>query len=491
MHPLRDYPLNGGRRDISVNEVIEAMGRRTPDHTVAQRRFRFAFILIAAQGTQPSAADLSKLDALRQQFESYFAKASSNNATADTSLKRSLELSLFPATGLVPDTTVSATLTVSSALASDLTIQLQAPGGNATVPASVRIPAGAASAGFSVTAVRPGVQEITATPADSSYETAVARVQVADAGLLRLAGVSGHNQIASGSEPLPEPIVVKLTDVNNLSYPGARIVASASTGGSVSPAGGVTDALGQAAFRWSPGGASETQLQLAVERYPSVSLVIRAGSGVPVASEVLNAASFEPGVAAGGLGMVKGANLAGGQTASASYPWPTTLAGVRVQLNGTALPVFYASDTQVNFYVPQGAGHGSSTITVITPSGAQATATVEVKTVQPAIFSGAVFRSGTTSSATTTPVRAGDFVEIYCTGLGPTQASGGYQQTILTPTVFIGAVPVRPVFSGLMPGAEGVYQLNVQVPAGVAAGQLPVVITVNTVRSNEVMIRVE
>ena len=41
-------------------DVIEAKGRRTPDSTVAQRHFRFAFILVVAPGTQPSAADLAQ-----------------------------------------------------------------------------------------------------------------------------------------------------------------------------------------------------------------------------------------------------------------------------------------------------------------------------------------------------------------------------------------------------------------------------------------------
>ena len=48
--------FDGNRLNISVNDVIQAMGRRTPDHTVAQRRFRFGFILVVPPGSQDSAS---------------------------------------------------------------------------------------------------------------------------------------------------------------------------------------------------------------------------------------------------------------------------------------------------------------------------------------------------------------------------------------------------------------------------------------------------
>ena len=65
--------------------------------------------------------------------------------------------------------------------AADLTVAFQAPNGNAKLPASVTIPAGASSASFPVSGLRAGVEEVTAVPGDATYETAFARVQVADA----------------------------------------------------------------------------------------------------------------------------------------------------------------------------------------------------------------------------------------------------------------------------------------------------------------------
>jgi uncharacterized protein (TIGR03437 family) len=466
LHPLRNYGFDGTRHNVSIADIVQAMGRRTPDYTVAQRRFRFAFILIVPQGTEPTAAEVAKLETFRQQFEALYASASSNNGFADTALRRSVKLSLYPAAGLAPGASISATLAVTTPPAADLVFQLQATKGFAALPATARIPAGASSASFTISAVKPGVEEFSAVPSDSAYETTAARIQVADASQLKLVAVSG---------PTSDPIVVRLTDANNLNYPGARIVATTSAGGSVTPAAAITDATGLASFRWMPGSAAVNELQLALDGSPSVSLTMTAGSAVPVISSVVNAASFDPGVAPGMLAAITGANLAGGQ----------------VLLTGASLPVSYSGDRQINFYVPQSVSLGSATLTVLTPSGASATVSVQVNAVEPGIFPGAVLRAGTAISAVTTPVSAHDYIEIYCTGLGPTQLAGGLQQTILTPTVFLGAIPVQPIYSGLVPGVQGLYQIDVQVPDGLAPGPQSVIVSVSPAHSNQVSILVQ
>jgi len=491
LHQYSGFAFNGTRHNVALGDVIQAVGRRTPDYTVAQRRYRFAFLLIVPQGSAPSAADLVQVDGYRQQFESFYARASSNHAVADTSLKRSLRLSWFPAAGVVAGTATTASLTVATPPASAMTVQILAPNGYAQVPASITIPAGAASATFAVSGLKAGVEEVSAIPADPSYETAVARVQVADATLLKLVTVTGDEQVSASSAPLPDPIVVRLTDVNNLAYAGARIVASPSNGGSVTPPAAITDEQGRATFHWTPAVAALNQLQLALDDSPGVSITLSAGAAVPVATAVVNAASFAAGIAAGALETIGGVHLAAGRTATADYPWPTTLAGVQVLLNGAPMPLLYVSDAQINFYVPPGASLGSGSLTVVPPSGTQATVPVNVATLAPGIFPGAILLAGTATSALTTPVYAGDTIEIYCTGLGPTRAAGGLETTALTPTVFIGATPVQPIFSGLAPGFVGLYQVNVQVPSGLAPGAQPVLISVSLAHSNSVNILVQ
>ena len=267
---------------------------------------------------------------------------------------------------------------------------------------------------------------------------------------------------------LRDPIVVRVTDGNGLRHPGVRVAAAASPGGSVTPAAALTTAAGLASFTWTPGAAATNQLRLSIDALPSVALTLEAGSAVPVATALVNAASFESGLAAGAIETILGANLAGGQTDTAGSQWPTTLAGVRVLLNGLAVPLLYVSDAQINFYLPADIPLGPAILKVMTPSGAIASAGGTVASAQPGIFPGAILHAGTAISAVTSPVRAGEFVEIYCTGVGPTRTVDGLQSTVSTPTVFFGSIPVRPVYSGLAPGYSGLYQINVQAPTGLA-----------------------
>jgi uncharacterized protein (TIGR03437 family) len=493
LHPLKNVTFGGTAVKIGMDDLIAVEGRRTPDSSVAQRRYRFAFILVVGQGTQVPAADVTQVDTYRQQFEGFYAAASSGNGSADTTLKRSLKLSLFPAAGVLTGGSGMATVTLQTPPAADMAVQLAAPKGSAQLPGSVKIAAGTTTAAFAFTGLKTGVEEVQATPPpDMNYETAYARVQVADAAVVKLVAVAGDRQVANSAGPLADPIVARVTDVNNLPYPGVRISAADSGGGSVQPAAAVTDAGGQAAFHWTVGGAARNQLKLTLDGAPSVGLTLSAGSTVPVATGVVNGASFVGGMAPGTLQTVTGVNLAGGRTVAApGYPWPASLGGVSVLLNQTALPLLYVSDTQVNFYVPQDAALGAAALTVITPSGAQTVTSVNLNLVQPGIFNGAVLHAGTAVSAAATPVRTGDFVEIYCTGLGKTSGTGGLPVTELTPTIFFGATPVRAAFAGLAPGYIGLYQVNAQVPPGLTPGQVPLVISVNQAHSNEAQILVQ
>ncbi|HWB82905.1 MAG TPA: hypothetical protein VG675_02110 [Bryobacteraceae bacterium] len=491
LHPLRGFGFDGVRKDVAVQDIIQAEGRRTPDDTVAQRHFRFAFILVVAAGSQPSADDIAQIDTYRRQFETFYAQASSNNATAGTSLKRSLKLSLEPAGGVVAGGTGPATVTIQTPSAADLTVQFQTPNGDAQFPAAITIPAGSTSANLAFTGLRPGVEDVTATPLDNLYETAFARVQVAGASVLTLLPVSGDQQVSTGNAPLPDPVVVQLTDVNRLAYPGARVNATVSAGGSVTPASVLTDAQGRASFRWTPGTGSSNQLLLSLESAPSVTLALHAGSAVPTITGLWNAASFDAGVAPGSLATITGVNLAGGQTATAPYPWPAKLAGVHVVFNGEDLPLLYVSDSQINLYIPADVPVGTGTLTVTTPSGAQSTTSTAISAVAPGIFSGAVLVAGTGKSAAITPVHAGDYVEIYCTGLGPTRAAGSFEEMILPPTVFIGGAPAVVTYSGLAPGFAGLYQVNAQVPPGLAPGPQTVLLSVALSHSNNAAITVQ
>ncbi len=124
-------------------------------------------------------------------------------------------------------------------------------------------------------------------------------------------------------------------------------------------------------------------------------------------------------------------------------------------------------------------------------AGLKVSATINLVSAQPGIFSGAVVHADTGASALNTPVGAGDYIAIYCTGLGPTKVSSGLARTIVTPTVYLGATAVTPSYSGLAPGFVGLYQVDVQIPPGLSSGTLPLVITSGSAYSNEVKIAVQ
>jgi uncharacterized protein (TIGR03437 family) len=98
------------------------------------------------------------------------------------------------------------------------------------------------------------------------------------------------------------------------------------------------------------------------------------------------------------------------------------------------------------------------------------------------------------------PAHAGDTVQIYATGLGPVsntpQTGAGAVASPLSAlignaTATIGGVAAPVGFAGLAPGFIGLYQVNVQVPPGVTAGDaVPVILSAGGAASNTVTISV-
>jgi uncharacterized protein (TIGR03437 family) len=99
------------------------------------------------------------------------------------------------------------------------------------------------------------------------------------------------------------------------------------------------------------------------------------------------------------------------------------------------------------------------------------------------------------------PAKIGEFISIYCTGLGDVtnrpglgsqSPSNPLARTLLMPTVTIGGVTATVAFSGLAPGYVGLYQVNVQVPDTAPTGPaVPMVLTIGGVASNTATIAVE
>ncbi len=76
----------GNRKDLAVQNVIWAMGKRKPDHTRAQRQFKQAFILVTNNmATAGTTAEL--LEQRRRQFTETFYRATRYLARIDTTLQ--------------------------------------------------------------------------------------------------------------------------------------------------------------------------------------------------------------------------------------------------------------------------------------------------------------------------------------------------------------------------------------------------------------------
>jgi uncharacterized protein (TIGR03437 family) len=245
----------------------------------------------------------------------------------------------------------------------------------------------------------------------------------------------------------------------------------------------------------------------------------------PAIASVLNSASFNAGgaVAPGSIVSVFGANFGAKDLLTV---FPSTLEnGVSVLFNGKPAPLFAlaASVGQINVLVPGELGtSGTADVTVQGPNGASAAQTVRLAAAAPGIFSyndplvltrrNAVAVTANTAwiampltlatsmqlptncsalgaaALCAQPAHPGDLLSIYATGLGKATPNGDpsaaalptgsvappdghpLYQTVATPTVTIGGQAATVQFSGLVPGNAGLYQVNVQIPAGVAVG---------------------
>ena len=131
-HPARGVTFDGVRRDIAIGEVIRAMGRRTPDDTVAQRRYRFAFILILPPGRRAVRRRHGDDRELPAAVRKLLRESDRPIApSADTSLRRSLKLSLFPSAAVLEGGSGTATITVQTAPAVDTPVSFQTVNGDA------------------------------------------------------------------------------------------------------------------------------------------------------------------------------------------------------------------------------------------------------------------------------------------------------------------------------------------------------------------------
>lgn len=85
-HPLDGVTCEVRPEAFTLADIVDANGPRVPDAAASPKTHRFAFVLVLANGTAPSALDLAKLGAIRAAWPAYFAAATGNRGTADVTL---------------------------------------------------------------------------------------------------------------------------------------------------------------------------------------------------------------------------------------------------------------------------------------------------------------------------------------------------------------------------------------------------------------------
>jgi uncharacterized protein (TIGR03437 family) len=248
-------------------------------------------------------------------------------------------------------------------------------------------------------------------------------------------------------------------------------------------------------------------------------------SNLPSTGAIVNAASYAGGsLAPGSIISLFGSNIVSQAAGATSVPLPTSIQGASLLVGGSAVPLFYAGNGQINAQLPfQLNAYGQTQVLLQVAVGNQlaistSPLTILMGAVQPAIFSinasgagqGAIqiantstfaAPSGSITGASASPAAIGQYVTIYCTGLGgvsnPPAAGAAslaspLSSVLVTPTVTIGGQPAPVSFAGLAPSFVGLYQVNVQIPPGVASGNaIPLVVSQNGVVSNTVTLAIQ
>jgi uncharacterized protein (TIGR03437 family) len=254
------------------------------------------------------------------------------------------------------------------------------------------------------------------------------------------------------------------------------------------------------------------RMDLAAATGNGVNVLLGAMTSVPSinAGGIVNAASFRPGpVAAGSIVTAFGTFPASSESAAGS-PLPTSLAGLSIQFGDVFIaPLFSVSANQVNFQVPWGVYIGLP-ISAMLNGQLGAGQAISFAEFAPGIFStnsqgtgqGAILDAAYGLVDAANPATAGaSIVQIFCTGLGAVtnQPADGaaalsdpLSMTLAPPVVMIGGASASVQFSGLTPGAVGLYQVNALVPVGSSKGAaVPVVISIAGAASNIVTMAVQ
>jgi uncharacterized protein (TIGR03437 family) len=202
------------------------------------------------------------------------------------------------------------------------------------------------------------------------------------------------------------------------------------------------------------------------------------------ANAIVNAASFTPDIAPGGLFTVfgSGLSLAGGTTS--------------VQINGEAVSLVAQTPFQISGPIPSDLSPGSYPFAVSSPFGS-ASQSVTIQAVAPEIFQltgggGAILNQNGSLNTPATPASRGSTIVIYCTGLGAVAPQGSLSVATTPASAVLNGTQLPVAYAGLAPGFVGLYQVNLAIPVATPPGTaIPLSIQQGGIAGNSVKVAIQ
>jgi uncharacterized protein (TIGR03437 family) len=234
-----------------------------------------------------------------------------------------------------------------------------------------------------------------------------------------------------------------------------------------------------------------------------------------------------PAVTTGGIGPVfssattiqpgEWVSIYGSNLATGTFTWtgnfPTSLGGTSVTINGKLAYLWFVSPGQINLQAPDDTTPPGPVPVVITTASGTVTATVNLAAAAPSWLllgdgkhvTGIILRgdgsgssgggtydiigpTGTSLGYRTVAAKAGDTIELFGVGFGPTNtvvpAGKPFSGSAALSNPFsmqINKISVTPIFVGL--SGAGLYQVNLVVPTGLGVGDVPLQATASGVQT--------
>jgi uncharacterized protein (TIGR03437 family) len=226
-------------------------------------------------------------------------------------------------------------------------------------------------------------------------------------------------------------------------------------------------------------------------------------AAAPVIPRAVSLAGPSVKVAPGGFFSIYGAGFTNAALSASSLPYPATLGGVTVVVNGRQARLSYVSPTQINGQLPARTEPGAARFRMILSGASGPELPLDVAPSAPAILTFGQNRAvaqnpdGQVNTADN-PAPPEAILTVYLTGIGLTDTAVDDGQAapadplarpVLPVRATVGGKPAEVLFLGLAPGYVALAQANLK-PAALEPGDHPVVITVGEASSNAPVISV-